>query len=74
MKKLALIIVASASLVGTAMACPNSEHDGKTAEKSEKPAPKATDKDQPKETAKKDAPAAKPAPSPSDTANKVSSK
>ncbi len=72
MKKLALILVATTSLVGTAMACPDSEHEGKTAEKSEKPAPKATDKVQPKETAKKDAP--KPAPATSDTANKVSSK
>ncbi len=70
MKKLALILVVAASFVGTAMACPYSEHDGKTAEKSEKPAPKAADKDQPKQTAKKDA----PAPVTTDPANKVSSK
>ena len=68
MKHLAIILVTAASLAGTAMACPNSENHGKTAETSE--AAKQTAQKSP---AAKDAPAApaKAAPAKSD---KVSSK
>ena len=85
MKHLAIMFIAAASLAGTAMACPNSENHGKTAETSEAAkqtaqkttAPAAKDAPAtPVAKDAKDAPAAKetpakPAPAKSD---KVSSK
>jgi hypothetical protein len=58
MKHLAILFATTAAFTGSALACPNSEHQGKTAETSE--APKQTAEGTPAAADK--APAAKPAP------------